>query len=311
MAARVLRLGTRASPLARAQAEQVAGVLRARHPGLAVELVFIRTSGDQLARGPLAPMGGKGLFIKEIEEALASGVVDAGLHSMKDVPVRLAPGLTIAAVPPRAPAHDVLIGGAGGGLTGLPPGARIGTASVRRRAQLLARRRDLQIVTLRGNVDTRLRRWREGAVDGIVLAAAGLARLGIVEPTAYALAPEEFLPAVGQGALALECRTDDAATRERVAAIEDAATAIAVTAERSFLLAIGGDCNTPLAGHACVRDGQVVLRVLVTDFEGRRWLEDEANAPVGDAEALGKTLAARLFAAGAREILDAVREAGA
>jgi hydroxymethylbilane synthase len=241
--------------------------------------------------------------VKEIEEALVAGSIDAGVHTMKDLPAGLAAGLVIGAVPARADARDVLVGDGGGGLAGLPAGARIGTASVRRRAQLLARRRDLEVVFLRGNVDTRLRRWREGALDALVLAAAGLARLGVREPRARPLPVDEFLPAVGQGALALECRADDAATRSRLAAIEDADTAAAVAAERGFLVALGGDCNTPLAGHATVAAGQVVLRGAVSDLEGRRWLEDGGSAPVAGAEALGRAVAERLLGAGAGELL--------
>ncbi|TMA58338.1 MAG: hydroxymethylbilane synthase [Deltaproteobacteria bacterium] len=265
-----LRLGTRASPLARAQAELVRAALAGRHAGLEVELVFVRTTGDRL-RGPLAPAGGKGLFVKEIEEALAEGHVDAGVHSMKDLPARLAPGLVIGAVPERVDPRDVLVGGAGG-LAGLPEGARVGTASPRRRAQLLARRPDLEVVLLRGNVDTRLRKWRTGEVDALVLAAAGLARLGIVEPAARPLAVEEFLPAVGQG-------------------------------ERAFLTAVGGDCNTALAAHATVADGQVSLRALVADPDGRRQLEDRGTAASSEAAVLGRTLAERLLAAGAAALI--------
>jgi hydroxymethylbilane synthase len=248
-------------------------------------------------------MGLKGMFVKEIEEALAAGVIDVGVHSMKDMPARLAPGLAIGAVPARAPAHDVLLANGATDVAGLPAGARVGTSSVRRRALLLARRRDLAVVPLRGNVDTRLRRWREGVVDAIILAAAGLARLGIVEPEARALAPEDFLPPVGQGALALECREGDARTRTLLGGIEDPAAATSVTAERAFLLAIGGDCNTPLAAHATVAAGTVTLRALVTDLDGTRWLEDDGAAPVTDAEALGHRVARRLLAAGGREIL--------
>ena len=299
----MLRLGTRGSQLARAQAELVRRALEAAHPGLQVELVVIRTSGDQSQRGPLAPAGLKGLFVKEIEEALAAGDVDVGVHSMKDMPARLAPGLVIGSVPARAPAHDVLIRAGEGGIEGLAPGARVGTSSVRRRAQLLARRRDVDVVPLRGNVDTRLRRWREGAVDAILLAAAGLERLGIVEPRARALPPEEFLPPVGQGALALECRESDRTTRELLASVEDAAAATAVAAERAFLAGIGGDCNTPLAAHATVAGGRVTLRALVTDLEGTRWLEDCETAPAAGAGALGRALAVRLLGAGAADIL--------
>jgi len=299
----VLRLGTRGSALARAQAELVRTALLAAHPDLAVELVFIRTSGDREQRGPLPTAGLKGLFVKEIEEALLAGAVDAGVHSMKDMPARLPPGLALGAVPARAPAHDLLIGGGDGGLAGLAPGARVGTASVRRRAQLLARRRDLDVVPLRGNVDTRLRRWREGVVDALVLAAAGLERLGVTEPMARPLSLDEFLPPVGQGALALECRADDATTRALLAAIEDPDAAVAVGAERAFLAALGGDCNTPLAAHASLAAGRVTLRALVSDPDGRRCLEDRETGAAATAGAVGRTLAGRLLAAGATEIL--------
>src|SRR5438034_1357583 len=288
----VLRLGTRGSALARAQAALVHDALVKRHPGLRVETVFIRTSGDRAERGRETPAGLKGLFVKEIEEALLAGEIDVGVHSMKDLPARLPARLVVGAVPARAPAHDVLIGAAG--LRDLPPGARVGTASVRRRAQLLARRPDLAVTPLRGNIDTRLRRWREGAVDALVLAAAGLERLGITEPAAHALVPEEFLPPVGQGALALECRADATATRALLAAVEDPAAATAVAAERAFLLAIGGDCNTPLAAHATVADGRLTLRALVTDLEGRRWLEQADSAPAANAEAPRRARAGRL-----------------
>lgn len=303
MAGPSLRLGTRASALARAQAALVSRALEIRHPGLRVETVLIQTSGDRMQRGPLAPAGLKGLFVKEIEEAIGQGAVDVGVHSMKDMPARLAPGLMIGAVPARAAAHDLLVGGTAGGLAAIPAGARVGTSSVRRRAQLLARRRDLEIVPLRGNVDTRLRRWHEGVVDALVLAAAGLERLAISEPRAHALAVEEFLPAVGQGALALECRASDGRTQEVLAAIADPAATTAVAAERAFLVAIGGDCNTPLAAYATVADGLVTLRTLVTDLEGRRSLAEVASAPTADAEHLGRTLADRLLAAGAADLL--------
>jgi len=298
----VLRFGTRGSALARAQTDQIRVALESRHPGLRVEVVEIRTSGDDPGRQPLGPAGLKGLFVKEIEEALADGRIDVGVHSMKDVPAHLAPGLAIGAVPARAPAYDVLVG-AVDSVAALAPGARVGTASVRRRAQILARRRDLAVENLRGNVDTRLRRWRAGEFDAIVLAAAGLARLGIAEPAAHPLPTDDFVPAVGQGALALECRAGDTATRDRLAAIEDPVTAVAVAAERAFLVAIGGDCNTPLAAYATVTDGRVALRTLVTDPDGRRRLEEAGSAPAADAEALGRELAARLLAAGAADIL--------
>jgi len=296
-----LRLGTRASPLARVQAEGVRAALAACHPGVTVELVFLRTTGDRVT-GPLADAGGKGLFVKEIEEALLDGRVDAGVHSMKDVPARLAAGLVIGAVPERADARDVLIGG-DGGLAGLPPAARVGTASPRRRAQLLAHRPDLVVVLLRGNVDTRLRKWRDGEVDALLLAAAGLARLGITEPAARPLPVDEFLPAVGQGALALECRAEDTPTRALLAALDDEASARAVAAERAFLQAIGGDCNTPLAAYATVEGDRVLLRAQVSDLDGERILEDALEGTAAEAGAVGRALAHRLLERGAGALL--------
>jgi hydroxymethylbilane synthase len=299
----LLRLGTRTSALARAQADEVRAALVAGHRGLAVELVGIRTTGDRLARGPLGPAGGKGLFVKEIEEALLAGAIDCAVHSMKDVPVRLARGCVIAAVPPRADPRDVLVGG--GALVELRAGTRIGTASLRRRAQLLARRRDLAVEMLRGNVDTRLARWRAGAVDCLVLAAAGLARLGVAVPEARPLAIEELLPAVGQGALALECRADDARTRALLAALDDPAAAAAVAAERAFLAALGGDCNTPLAAHASVDGGRLRLRAEVLSPDGARQLAAAGDAALAEAEPLGARLAAELLARGAGDLLRA------
>ena len=298
-----LRVGTRGSALALAQTGQLCAALAERHPGLGIETVVIRTSGDRMTQGALAPVGGKGLFVKELEEALADRRIDCAVHSMKDVPAALAAGLAIAAVPRRADARDVLIGGGPEGLVGLAPGAHVGTASVRRRAQLLAHRRDLDIVLLRGNVDTRLTRWRSGVVDALVLAAAGLERLGINEPGAHPLATDVLLPAVGQGALALECRADDQRTHELLAAVVDRDTTDAVAAERGFLLAIGGDCNTPLAAHAVVRDGVVSLRAQVSDVDGREWFEDAGEAPRNAAGALGADLARRLLERGAGRVL--------
>lgn len=300
---RTLRVGTRASALARAQTGQVCATLERHHPGLVVETVLIRTSGDRLSQGALASVGGKGLFVKELEEALRAGRIDCAVHSMKDVPAALATGLAIGAIPLRADPRDVLVAAGVDGLGGLAAGARIGTASVRRRAQLLARRRDVEIVFLRGNVDTRLAKWRAGEVDALVLAAAGLARLGVSEPAARPLATHDLLPAVGQGALALECRADDADTHAVLAAVADPDTCDAVAAERGFLVAIGGDCNTPLAAYAEVRDGAVRLRVQVSDLDGREWFEDEGMAPRAAAGRLGRELAERLLARGVARVL--------
>jgi len=298
-----VRLGTRASALARAQTAQIRTTLERLHPGLEIETVLIRTSGDRLSQAALASVGGKGLFVKELEEALATSRIDCAVHSMKDVPAALAPGLAIGAIPTRADARDVLVGGDTDGLAGLAPGTRIGTASVRRRAQLLAHRRDLEVTFLRGNVDTRLGKWRAGEVDALVLAAAGLARLGISEPAARPLDPDVLLPAVGQGALALECRSDDDATRSLLAAVADPDAADAVAAERAFLLAIGGDCNTPLAAHAQVAGDRLDLRVQVSDLDGREWFADRGEASRADGEALGRDLARRLVDRGVARVL--------
>ena len=300
----VLRLGTRGSALARAQSGLVARALEARHPGLRVELVFISTSGDRMQRGPVAaPAGLKGLFVKEIEESLAGGDVDVGVHSMKDLPAHLAPGLVLGSVPARADARDVLVGGPPGGIRALGAGSRVGTSSVRRRAQILSVRRDLDVVPLRGNVDTRLGRLERGELDAIVLAAAGLARLGLAPPSMQPIPADEVLPAVGQGMLALECRADDAHTRELLVGISDAPAEATAAAERGFLAAIGGDCNTPLAAHASVAGGRLTLRALVIDPEGRERVEDARSGPVADAARLGREVAEGLLASGAGRLL--------
>ena len=300
----VLRLGTRGSALARAQSGLVARAREARHPGLRVELVFISTSGDRMQRGPVAaPAGLKGLFVKEIEESLAGGDVDVGVHSMKDLPARLAPGLALGSVPARADARDVLVGGAPGGIRALRAGSRVGTSSVRRRAQILSLRRDLDIVPLRGNVDTRLGRLERGELAAIVLAAAGLARLGVTPPSMQPIPADELLPAVGQGTLALECRADDTRTRELLASISDPTAEATAAAERGFLAAIGGDCNTPLAAHASIDGARLTLRALVIDPEGRERVEDARSGPVADAARLGREAAEGLLAAGAGRLL--------
>jgi len=299
----VLRLGTRGSALARTQAAEVARLLQARHPGLGVELVLIQTSGDRMQRGPVPAAGLKGLFIKEIEDAIAHGRVDFGVHSMKDLPAHLAPGLVLGAVPPRADARDVLVGGPPGGIRELPAGSRVGTSSVRRRAQLLAIRRDVTVVPLRGNVDTRLGRLQGGELDAIILAAAGLARLGVTGPSMQPISPDDLLPAIGQGALALECRADDARVREILAAIEDPIAAAAAAAERSFLAAIGGDCNTPLAAYAEVATERITLRALVTDTEGRERVATTRSGAVADPAAIGRAAAEQLLTSGAGRLL--------
>ena len=268
MAATILRLGTRGSPLAVAQSTQVADELRAR--GVAVDLHTIRTTGDRIQDRPLADAGGKGLFTKELELALLDGSVDFAVHSYKDVPVTMplvdAGGLMIVAVPPRADVRDVLV--CDGGLGGLRQGARVGTGSLRRRCQLLELRPDLDVVGLRGNVDTRLRKWRSGEVDAIVLAAAGLHRVGLFDPSCMsAIEPSDMVPAAGQGALALQCRIADAATRAALAPLDDSATRAAVDAERLVVALLDANCHSPLGVYATV-DGDAVTVVWAVGAAG-------------------------------------------
>jgi len=299
-----LRLGTRASTLALRQSGMIAAELERR--GAAVEIVPIRTSGDVLT-GSLATEGGKGLFVKEIEEALLAKRVDFAVHSLKDMPAALPPGLILVATPAREDARDVLVSPGGTGLEGLARGARVGTSSLRRRAQLLARRPDLVTVALRGNVDTRLRKLAAGEVDALLLAAAGLARLGLVPPGAVPLAPEEFLPAIGQGALAIEARGGDETVLAHLRALDDPPTAAAVAAERAFLAEVGGDCQTPLAAHAMVVGGRLHLRALVAEVDGTGALADEVDGEVTAAAAIGTRLAAMLLARGAADIIARAR----
>ena len=299
-----LRLGTRGSALALRQSGMVAADLSRR--GSEVELVTIKTTGDVLL-GSLATAGGKGLFVKEIEDALLARRVDFAVHSMKDVPAVLPPGLALVATPPREDARDVLVSTAGAPLAELPAGARVGTSSLRRRAQLLARRPDVIVVDLRGNVDTRLRKLAEGEVDAILLAAAGLNRLGLAPAGAVALTVDEFLPAIGQGALALEAREGDESVLGPLRGLDDPVTGAAVAAERAFLGAVGGDCQTPLAAHATVVEGRLRLRALVAEIDGSAALEDALDGPLESAAAIGARLGATLLARGAGDIIARAR----
>ncbi len=249
-----LRLGTRGSPLALAQANEVRARLIAAHPELAaedaVEIVAITTTGDKIQDRTLAEIGGKGLFTKEIEEALLAGRIDAAVHSMKDVPTWLPEGLEISTILPREDPRDALFSTGGQDLAGLPAGSVVGTASLRRQAQVLLARPDLRVVPLRGNVQTRLRKLAEGQVDATLLAMAGLKRLGKSGEVSAVLAPEVMLPAVAQGAIGIEVRGDDASTRDTLAALDDADSAIRVAAERACLAVLDGSCRTPIAAFA-------------------------------------------------------------
>lgn len=299
----MIRLGTRASTLARAQAQIVADRLRAR--GVEVTLVPMRTEGDRRP-ARLAELGGKGLFVRDLEAALAAGRIDAAAHSLKDLPAEQPEGLVLAAFLEREDPRDVLVTRAGRGLDALPRGAVVGTASLRRQALLLASRPDLTVVAVRGNVDTRLARLARGEWDGLVLAAAGLHRLGLAPEHAEVLLPDVFVPAVGQGILTVETRADDDGTRAAVAALDDRPTRLCALAERACLRRLGATCATPVAAHAVVdghtRPPRLTLRAVVASEDGRRVLRSEAAGPAEDAEAIGQGLAEALLAQGAAEV---------
>jgi len=265
-----LRIGTRGSPLALAQAREVRARLAAAHDWQedAITLEIIRTSGDRIQDRPLSEAGGKGLFTKEIEEALLARTIDLAVHSAKDVPTFLPGGLVLAAYLPREDPRDVFISAKAKSFAELPHGAVVGTASLRRQAIVKRMRPDLQVVNLRGNVETRLRKLEEGAADAIVLALAGLRRLGLEDRVTTVLSVDEFLPAVGQGAIALETREDDARTRTLLAAINDADTSTALAAERAFLAVLDGSCKTPIAGHAIVNGSTLQFRGLIAKPDG-------------------------------------------
>lgn len=298
-----LRIATRASALALWQSEHVAARLRALHPDLTVELVPITTTGDRIIDRPLAAIGGKGLFIKELELAMAAGSADIAVHSMKDVPAELPAGFTIGAVLEREDPRDVLVGAGSDGLDALPRGAVVGTSSLRRRSQLLARRPDLVVVDLRGNVPTRLARLRAGEFTAIVLAAAGLRRLGLLEPTWPALAPDTMLPAVAQGAIGIECRAADSAIRECIAALEHPPTLACVTAERAMNACLGGSCHVPIAGYACLTGDTLRLDGLVAAVDGTELVRQTASGPLAAAAAIGRSVGEAMLAAGAARIL--------
>ncbi len=309
-----LIIGTRGSALARWQAEHIAARLRQAHPGLTVELSIIVTEGDRFQSGPVVEIGGKAVWVKEIEVALATRTVDLAVHSLKDVPAELAPGLALVAIPERADPRDALVSRTGGDLVSLPQGARVGTSSLRRVCQLLALRNDLKVEVLRGNVDTRLRKVAEGVVDAAVLACAGLDRLGYGDRISERLGTERMLPAIGQGALALEARADDAVTRQLVAALVDRRGELTVAAERALLRGLGGSCRTPLGGHASIAASAdasaadidratMTLRGLVGRPDGTEILRAEVQGPAARATSLGERLATELRGLGADRIL--------
>src|SRR3954447_16632577 len=289
--ASLLRLGTRGSKLALTQTGLVRRALAAAVPEFAapdaIEVVAIKTTGDAIQDRPLSEAGGKGLFVKEIEDALLAGRIDAAVHSMKDMPTAQPAGLVISAFLPREDARDVLIAGDVARIADLKKGAIVGTSALRRRAQLLYRRPDLQIVTLRGNVDTRLAKRERGEVEATVLALAGLKRLGLTVGTS--IPEDEMLPAVGQGAVCIECRVDDARVVGWLSAINHAPTATCVTAEHAMLAVLDGSCRTPIAGHAIFdKDGALYLRGLIAKPDGSALIATDRTGPAVDAEAMGR-----------------------
>lgn len=299
--ARPLRIGTRGSKLALWQAAETARLLAAAHPALAapgaLETVVIRTTGDAVTDRPLYEIGGKGLFTKEIEAALLAGEVDVAVHSLKDVPSFLPPGLRLAAFLVREDARDCLISQTPvTGLADLPAAARVGTSSPRRAAQILAARPDLQVVSLRGNVDTRLAKIAAGEADATLLALAGLSRLGLADRATALLSEQEMLPAVAQGAIGLEIRADDADTAAWLAPLDHAETRHRVVAERAMLAALDGSCRTPIGGHARLVGDRLVLEGLVVRPDGGDMRRDRGDASISDAAALGAEIGARLKA---------------
>jgi hydroxymethylbilane synthase len=293
-----LRIGTRGSPMALYQAGLVRELLCAAHPDLgttgAVELVPIRTTGDRVQTRQLAEIGGKGLFTKEIEEALFDRRIDLAVHSLKDMETVLPAGLEIGAVLARDDPRDALISRSGGGFADLPQRARVGTASLRRRAQLLRRRGDLDVLPIRGNVDTRLNKLAAGEFDALVLALCGLERLGKAGLASEIIAPELMLPAVGQGALAIECRAGETSVQQLLAPLHDPASAACVAAERAMLGALDGSCRTPIAGLATIAANRLTLDALLLAPDGSAERRDRIAGRAGDAVRLGSELGARL-----------------
>jgi hydroxymethylbilane synthase len=298
-----LVIGTRGSALARWQAAHVGRALVAAHPGLEIEEHILVTEGDRKQTGPVIELGGKGVWVKEIEDALSAGTIDLAVHSLKDVPAELAPGLALVAIPTRADPRDALVSRSGARLADLPSGSRVGTSSLRRVCQVRALRPDLGVEILRGNVDTRLRKIAEGVVDVGVLACAGLDRLGFEGRITERLTTDQMLPAIGQGALALEARAADARVVALARALADADAEVTVAAERALLAGLGVGCRTPVAGHAIIRDGRVLLRGLVGRPDASEMIREELSGAPADAAALGGELARRLLARGADRIL--------
>ncbi len=306
LASNQLTIGSRGSKLALFQANWVKSQLEAAHSDLQVVIEIIKTSGDVFLDAPLSQIGGKGLFTKEIEDALLDGRIDLAVHSLKDLPTVLPSGLSLAAVSRREDARDAFLSNEHRSLGALPQGARVGTSSLRRQSQLLRLRSDLEVANLRGNLDTRIRKLDEKQYDAILLACAGLDRLGYQHRIAERLSVQQLCPAVGQGALGIETRETDAVTRSRLQWLHHPPTHSAVTAERAFLRRLGGGCQVPIAGHAWIEESRLEMLGVVASTDGRQLFRDQASAPVEQAAELGSQLAERLLAGGASDILRAL-----
>ncbi|HET6565505.1 MAG TPA: hydroxymethylbilane synthase [Xanthomonadales bacterium] len=298
-----LRIATRKSALALWQAEHVASLLRQQHPGLQVELLPLVTEGDRILDKPLASIGGKGLFLKELERALLDGEAELAVHSMKDVPVEITPGLEVGIVLPRANPFDALLSRSGQNLAALPAGARVGSSSLRRQCQLLAARPDLQVSDLRGNVNTRIRKLQEGEYEAIILACAGLERLGFENLITQTLEAPDWLPAPTQGTIGVQYRTDDAYTRELLLPLDDAPTALRSRAERSVARSLQGSCQVPLAVYAELEVEVMHIQAMVGEPDGSRVLRSGCHGAAADIEALAGSLAEDLLQQGAAEII--------
>ncbi|MEW6234366.1 MAG: hydroxymethylbilane synthase [Candidatus Omnitrophota bacterium] len=304
----VFKLGTRGSPLALWQAERVKSLLEAKRPGAVIELVIIQTSGDKILDKPLVQIGGKGVFTKEIEESLIDGAVDFAVHSFKDLPTIQPPELAIVSIPERDSPFDAILSRSAANLRDLSPHPVIATGSLRRRAQILALRPDANVVDLRGNVNTRMRKYRESNWDAMIMALAGIRRMGWEDQISGALAPEEMLPAPAQGALAIEARQQDERTRELLLSIHDEATAAGVLAERAFLATLEGGCQVPMAAYAEMQESVLTLHGLIAGLDGapciRQMLQGDAKHPIE----LGKQLGENILQAGGWKIIASLQE---
>jgi len=298
-------VGSRGSPLALAQTNEVIHALRQLAPELSCQVVAIKTSGDKRVESTGASLEGKSVFTKEIEDSLLNGEIQLAVHSMKDLPTDLASGLTIGAIPQRADHRDALLSKGSRKLEQLPGGARVGTSSPRRRTQLLAARSDLQVIDVHGNVDTRLRKLESGAYDAIVLAAAGLKRLRLDRHVTELLSTKIMLPAIGQGALAVEVRSDDAETLQLISPLDDKATRSAVEAERAFARKLGANCRTPIAAYARVQDGRFTMDGMVSSNDGRKLLRTQLISSNPEPEKVGEELAESLLNKGALLVMEA------